>query len=130
MNKTAVFSFVAATLAASSVSADIEIVTDEVRSYQLPGIFEIGGSQLQRGADNTTVLTNTMGSNAEESACGVVIASDSGATLYEYRYNGPPTICLSTRPHPGGGVFIRGLDPTAEAGSVSGFTSYLDGAGN
>ena len=107
------------------VFADVEIETTPVRDYQLPGTFEPGGAQVQLGAGGVTVISNTMGASADESACGVVIATDQAARLLEYRFAGAPTRCVGVRPNPGGGVFIRGSNPTAVEGEVTGFTSYV-----
>lgn len=109
----------------AAASADVDIETTPVRNYQLPGGFDISGAQVLLGADGDTLITNTVGSNADEAACGVVIATDADARLIEYRYDGAPTQCNGVIPHPGGGFFVRGSNPTGVEGEVTGVTAYV-----
>jgi MYXO-CTERM domain-containing protein len=106
-------------------AADVEIETEAVRDYQLPGDFDISGAQVLLGADGSTLLTNTMGMIADEARCAVVVATDSEARLVEYRYDGAPTQCNGVIAHPDGGFFVRGSNPAAMEGEVSGVTAYI-----
>lgn len=108
--------------------ADVQIETTPARDYVLPGAFDLNNAQVQRGAADATIISATIGTTPEEAACGVVIASDTEARLLEYRFAGAPTQCIGVLPHPAGGVFVRGSNPTAVDGEVTGFTSFVDGA--
>ncbi len=118
--------FGVAALAALPASADVDIETTLVRDYVLPGTFELNGAQLQRGAGDVTIISNTMGTSPAEAACGVLIATDTDARLVEYRFAANATQCVGVMPHPDGGVFVRGSDPTAVEGDVKGFTAFID----
>lgn len=123
---TALFCFAA--LAAGPAYADVDIELTPVRDYVLPGTFELGGAQIALGAGNSTILSNTVGANPDEAACGIVIATDTDARIVEYRFAAAPTQCNGVHVHPDGGVFIRGSNPLAVEGEVSGFTAFVDGS--
>ena len=107
-------------------AADVDIETTPVRDYVLPGAFELDGAQVQLGADDTTIISNTTGASIEESRCGILIAGSDDARLIEYGFGGAPTQCVGVTPHPLGGVFVRGSNPLAVEGEVTGFTAFLD----
>jgi hypothetical protein len=119
------FLFCAALAWPQSAGADVEIETEAVRDYQLPGAFDISGAQILLGADGATLLVNTIGSNAEDASCGVVVATDADARLVSYRYDGAPTQCNGVIAHPDGGFFVRGSNPAAVEGEVTGVTAYI-----
>lgn len=116
----------AALLYAPTAFADVDIELTPLRDYVLPGTFELQGAQYQRGAGDVTIISNTMGTSPDESSCGVLIASDADARLVAYRFGGDPTMCVGVLPHPSGGVFLRGSNPIAVEGDVTGFTSFMD----
>jgi hypothetical protein len=111
------------------VFADIAVTGDAARDYALPEMFGLSGAQYQQGPAGTTLISNTSG-NAESSFCTVIIASDDEASALDYAYKSGPTQCVSVAPHPEGGFFVRGVDPSGEPGDVVGFTSRIgaDGA--
>lgn len=123
----ALIGFLGAGAAASSAYADVEIETTPVRDYVLPGTFDLNGAQVQRGANDVTIISNTIGTAPDDAACGVLIASDTDARVVEYKFGGDPTQCVGVLPHPGGGVFLRTSNPVAVDGEVTGVTAYVDG---
>ncbi len=114
-----------ALFAASEASADVEIVTTPLRDYELPGTIELDNGMVMKGAGDSTLIVNTMGETPDVASCGVVIATPDDARLLEYQYAGDPTQCIGALPHPSGGVFIRGNNPAAVEGEVTGFTSFI-----
>ena len=120
------FSFAVALLAsAPAAHADVNVMLTPVRDYQLPGSFELTNGRVLEGAGGDTLIVNTIGASPEEAACGIVVATDADARLIEYRYASEPTQCIGALPHPDGGLFLRGSNPTAVAGEVTGFTSFI-----
>jgi hypothetical protein len=87
-------------------------------------MFGLSGAQYQQGPEGTTLISNTSGS-AEASLCTVIIAADEEASALEYKYKDGPTQCISVVPHPEGGFFVRGVDPSGEPGDPVGFTSRI-----
>ncbi len=115
---------------ASAAQADLKINADSLREYQLPGTFNIAAATVIVGANNATLLVSTIGASPETSACAVVSATSEGATLFEYKFNNKPTRCLGVVAHPEGGFFLRGDNPIATEGLVSGFTTFLSEKGD
>ncbi len=110
--------------------ADVEITGEPLREYSIPSDgFEIQGAVVQSSASGATVISNTAG-EGDSSKCVVLIADADGATSIEYQFDGAPTACTGVLPHPNGGVFIRGYNPMAMEGDVTGFTTYIDAEGN
>lgn len=111
-----------------AANADVEIEAVPLREYQLPFNFAIQTASVVMGPDQTTYLYNTLG-DAADSRCGVIIATDEDATLFEYTFDDSPTACTSILPHPDGGFFARVVDPNAQDGDVTGATALIDGDG-
>lgn len=110
---------------AAPARADVDIVPTQVRTFVVPTDFELNNAQIQAGGAGATLLSNTLGADPEAASCGIVIATDEGARLLEYRFADAPTACVGVIPHPDGGVFVRGVNPTAQPGEATGFTSFI-----
>lgn len=104
--------------------ADVEILPTQVRDFVLPASFDMSEAHVQAGGAGATLYSNTLG-EAESASCGIVIATDEAARLLEYRFADAPTACVGVLPHPDGGVFVRGVNPTAQPGEVTGFTAFI-----
>lgn len=100
----------------------------DVRSYDQPTDIDPGALTALSTRDGKTLLYATVGS-ARDISCTVLLASDQSATRFDYKYDDNPTECISVLPHPSGGFFVRGRDPTAIMGEVKGFTAYVDASG-
>ncbi len=125
-NRFSLLCFLSLSALSATANADLNIKAESLREYQIPGTFNIAEAAVLVGADNATILVSTLGTSPETSACGVVTATTDGATIFEYKFDDEPTRCLGVVAHPDGGVFIRGDNPLAMPGMVSGFTTYLD----
>jgi hypothetical protein len=123
-NLTAMLALAVATLAATPARADIVLNPELLREYRLPGAFELGNAQLQVGAAGSTILSSTV-ADGDDIYCGIVIATDDGADLLEYRHQERPTSCAGVTPHPDGGFFLRGANADAQMTEVTGFTAYI-----
>lgn len=114
---------------AAPAAADVQIEATPLRDVAVPAGFDLQYARYDGGADGTTYIAATVGEPAEAS-CDVIVMGEAGASLFEYQYDGKPTQCVGLIPHPEGGFFLRGSDPNAEEGEVTGFTALIDAGGN
>ena len=115
-------------LIASTARADLTLIPSEVRRYAVPQGFDPASALITSTRAGATVIAATTGSEALTS-CTVVFADDTAATAFSYRHNQRATLCLGVSAYEGG-FFLRGADPTALLGEVSGFTALIDTQGN
>ncbi len=108
----------------ATASAQVAIWGDTTRAYSAPPNFIPVNAQRERGPQDTTVLSATVGTETL-AACVIIVVDDASATAFTYRHEERPTQCVGVIPGPEGGVFVRGLDPTAAMGVASGFTALI-----
>ncbi|MEC9441826.1 MAG: hypothetical protein VYE40_12030 [Myxococcota bacterium] len=108
--------------------AGVKLNPREVRSYDSPEGFDPRSAVIRSTREGTTVLAATTGSDAN-TRCEVVIVSDMAAASFTYGHNNRATVCLGIESNDEG-FFLRGADPTALEGQVTGFTAYVDAEGN
>lgn len=105
-------------------TAGVELNPREVRSYDSPEGFDPRSAVIRSTREGTTVLAATTGSEAN-TRCEVVLVSDMAASSFSYRHDNKATVCLGIESNDEG-FFLRGADPTALEGQVTGFTAYVD----
>ena len=109
-----------------------EVITEKLRTYPLPAVFQLEGATVDTGIDGITLLLAPYDRGSPEVAprCLVVVADAERARSYDYDYRFDSTTgCVDATAHPDGGFFVRGevgADPD-EVGQ--GFTARIDADG-
>ena len=113
---------------AAPAAADVRIDAEPLRDVAIPEGFDLQYARYYGGADGKTYIAATVGEPADAS-CDVIVMGPDGGSLYEYQFDGQPTQCIGLTLHPEGGFFLRGSDPNAMEGEITGFTARIGAGG-
>lgn len=122
------FALASVALVPSRAQAEVMISAQEVRSYDAPAGLDPNALSSLSTANGVTVLYSSVGAD-RNIACAVIVAAGESAKVIEYKHEGRATQCIGLLPHPKGGFFMRGSDPTALGDEVTAFTAYIDEQG-
>jgi MYXO-CTERM domain-containing protein len=115
-------------LAAQPALAQQQVALEPVRSYVLPRALSLNDAVFSGDTTGRTLIAGTGGVSPAQ-RCMIVSATDAGASLYSYQYNGAQTACVGVFGTPSGGLLVRASAPELPVTGAPAVTALISPTG-